>query len=203
MDEKALELENQKQLTEEETVTVSKGKFSQFMESLFGGTDKKDGQPEDKKGANPKQKDSPQKSEGNNFPELLAAEKAKWESEQAEKNRLSSLPAEEQAKAEMELYKQQLAQKDRLLSERQLKDEAIAFLSKEGYPVELADILNLTSAQTKETSLNTTISVVEKALETIVKQRLKGKTPAGLGGAASSENAIADAIAKNIRGGLN
>ena len=42
-----------------------------------------------------------------------------------------------------------------------------------------------------------------RCLEAAVKERLRGKTPEGLGGAASAENAIKDQIAQNIRGGLN
>ena len=45
--------------------------------------------------------------------------------------------------------------------------------------------------------------VFKGCLEAAVKERLRGKTPEGLGGAASAENAIRDQIAQNIRGGLN
>ena len=43
--------------------------------------------------------------------------------------------------------------------------------------------------------------VFKGCLEAAVKERLRGKTPEGLGGAASAENAIRDQIAQNIRGG--
>ena len=44
---------------------------------------------------------------------------------------------------------------------------------------------------------------LEDQLEAAVKERLRGKTPEGLGGAATAENALKDQIAQNIRGGLN
>ena len=40
------------------------------------------------------------------------------------------------------------------------------------------------------------------ALEVAVKERLRGKTPEGLGGGAKAENAVKDQIAQGIRGGM-
>ena len=46
-------------------------------------------------------------------------------------------------------------------------------------------------------------NALKASLEAAVKERLRGKTPEGLGGAATAENALKDQIAQNIRGGLN
>ena len=54
-----------------------------------------------------------------------------------------------------------------------------------------------------EKSLERVQEVFKASLEAAVKERLRGKTPEGLGGAATAENALKDQIAQNIRGGLN
>ena len=43
---------------------------------------------------------------------------------------------------------------------------------------------------------------VKNALEAAVKERLRGKTPEGLGGGAKAENTVKDQIAQGIRGGM-
>ncbi len=187
---------------QEETVTVPKGRFMQLIEDVFSGKkdDKADGKDKNSKESE-KSSELTAKPESD-FEKRLAAEKAKWQAEQAEKVRLENLPAEEKAKAEAETYKQQLVEKERILAERGLKDEALAYLSKEGYPTILADCLSYASKETKEDTLKKVTVAFETAITEAVKQRLKGKSPAGLGGAGDSENAIADTIAKGIRGGL-
>ena len=67
----------------------------------------------------------------------------------------------------------------------------------------LADLLTYTDKEAMEKSMAHVQEVFKSCLEAAVKERLRGKTPEGLGGAASAENAIKDQIAQNIRGGLN
>ena len=89
------------------------------------------------------------------------------------------------------------------LLQRDLKDAALAKLEKEGFPVGLADLLTYTDQESMEKSLERVQEVFKTSLEAAVKERLRGRTPEGLGGAATAENALKDQIAQNIRGGLN
>ena len=98
---------------------------------------------------------------------------------------------------------QQLADLQAKLLQRDLKDAALAKLEKEGFPVGLADLLTYTDQESMEKSLVRVQEVFKASLEAAVKERLRGKTPEGLGGAATAENALKDQIAQNIRGGLN
>ena len=129
--------------------------------------------------------------------------KAAWAAEQQEQARLAKLTPEERAKAESDAKDQQLADLQAKLLQRDLKDAALAKLEKEGFPVGLADLLTYTDQESMEKSLVRVQEVFKASLEAAVKERLRGKTPEGLGGAATAENALKDQIAQNIRGGLN
>lgn len=182
---------------QEETVAVPKGRFTDFMKSLFeGGKDEKAG---DGKEAESKAQAVP----AVDFEARLAEEKAKWEAEVAKKEELAKLPDADKAKAEADAQKAELAAVKQQLAERELKAEAILYLEKEGYPIGLADMLNFSSKEAKDKTLEKVVSIFETTLESAVKERLKGKTPIGLGGANSSVNQLQSEIAKNIRGGLN
>jgi len=76
-------------------------------------------------------------------------------------------------------------------------------LDQAGYPVALADMLDYTSKENMEKSLASIQDTFKSSLEAALKEKLRGKTPAGLGDAGGSEGAIRDQIAQNIRGGLN
>ena len=133
----------------------------------------------------------------------MEAAKAAWAAEQEEQARLAKLSPEERAKAEADADRQKVAELEAKLLQRDLKDTALAKLEKDGFPVGLAELLNYTDQASMEKSMERTQEVFKAALEAAVKERLRGKTPEGLGGAATSENAMKDQIAKNIRGGLN
>ena len=178
--------------------------FQRFLDTLFGG-----------KGDTPAEKDgalggesAKQEPEAKTYTEAdlqakLEAAKAAWAAEQEEKARLAKLSPEERAKAEDAAKDKKLADLEALLLQRNLKDSALAKLEKEGFPTALADILTYTDQESMEKSLERVQDVFKASLEAAVKERLRGKTPEGLGGAATAENAIKDQIAKNIRGGLN
>lgn len=83
---------------------------------------------------------------------------------------------------------------------KELKESAVKSLEKEGFPVGLAEMLNYSSKENMESSLKQTQEIFKESLSAAVKERLKGKTPEGLGNATSAENLLRDQIAKNIRG---
>lgn len=180
--------------------------FQKWLADLFGGKEAAPaGQEGDPTAADKAGKQEPQ---GKTYTEAdLQAEiekaKAAWAAEQQEQARLAKLTPEERAKAESDAKDQQLADLQAKLLQRDLKDAALAKLEKEGFPVGLADLLTYTDQESMEKSLDRVQEVFKASLEAAVKDRLRGRTPEGLGGAATTENALKDQIAQNIRGGLN
>ena len=189
--------------------------FQKFWDALFGGKEdpapgsgegegtKKDGDPAPKEGEGTK----PEGKDGKSYSEAdveakIAEAKAAWEAEQAEQQRLAKLSPEERAKAEGEAKEQELTKLRAELLQRDLKDAALKKLTDEGFPVGLADLLTYTDQEGMEKSLKHTQEVFKGALEVAVKERLRGKTPEGLGGGAKAENAVKDQIAQGIRGGM-
>ena len=80
---------------------------------------------------------------------------------------------------------------------RRLEDFPVAYLdsfTSSQYPSRPRSLFTVTAKQ---------LPPFLASLEAAVKERLRGKTPEGLGGAATAENALKDQIAQNIRGGLN
>lgn len=180
--------------------------FQKWLAGLFGGKEAAPaGQEGDPAAADKGGKQEPQ---GKTYTEAdLKAEidkaKAAWAAEQQEQARLAKLTPEERAKAEADAKDQKLADLEAKLLQRDLKDAALAKLEKEGFPVGLADLLTYTDQASMEKSLERVQEVFKASLEAAVKDRLRGRTPEGLGGAATAENALKDQIAQNIRGGLN
>lgn len=189
--------------------------FQKFWDSLFGGKEepapgsdggagsKKEDDPASKEGEGTKQE--PQGGKSYSEAELsakIAEAKAAWEAEQQEKQRLAKLSPEERAKAEGEAQAQELTKLRTELLQRDLKDAAVKKLTDEGFPVGLADLLTYTDKESMEKSLQQTQEVFKSALEAAVKDRLRGKTPEGLGGGAKVENTMKDQIAQSIRGGM-
>lgn len=191
--------------------------FQKFWDSLFGGKEepapdsgsgegegtKKEGDQAPKEGEGTKQEPQGGKSYSEADVEAKIAEaKAAWEAEQAEKQRLAKLSPEERAKAEGEAQAQELTKLRTELLQRDLKDAAVKKLTDGGFPVGLADLLTYTDKESMEKSLQQTQEVFKSALEAAVKERLRGKTPDGLGGGAKVENTMKDQIAQSIRGGM-
>ena len=179
--------------------------FQKWLAGLFGG---KEAAPASQARDPATDKGGKQEPQGKTYTEAdLQAEiekaKAAWAAEQQEQARLAKLTPEERAKAESDAKDQQLADLQAKLLQRDLKDAALAKLEKEGFPVGLADLLTYTDQESMEKSLVRVQEVFKASLEAAVKERLRGKTPEGLGGAATAENALKDQIAQNIRGGLN
>ena len=173
--------------------------FQKFWDSLFGGKE------EPAPGSDEGTKQEPQDSKSYSEAELnakIAEAKAAWEAEQQEKQRLAKLSPEERAKAEGEAQAQELTKLRTELLQRDLKDAAVKKLTDEGFPVGLADLLTYTDKESMEKSLQQTQEVFKSALEAAVKERLRGKTPEGLGGGAKVENTMKDQIAQSIRGGM-
>lgn len=137
----------------------------------------------------------------------VAEAKEKWLAEQEEEKRLSNLSPEEQEKEKATKTETKLEQLRAEMLARDLKDNAVATLETEGYPTQLASLLTYTSKEDMEQSLSTAKDTFKNCLETAIKERLRGRTPEGLGGAGNmgyhtGDEMIKSQIAKNIRGGF-
>lgn len=180
--------------------------FQKFMQGLFGGKDDKSDGPADKKGGSETGKDGGKPAAADAPPDIsaiIAAERQKWEAEQQEKARIEKLPPEERAKAEQADKDKQIADLNAQLQQRDLKDAALADLTKDGFPAGLASVLDYSSKENMEKSLGAVKETFKACLTEAINSRLRGPTPEGLGGAESPEAAAKAAIAANIRGGIN
>lgn len=180
--------------------------FQKFFTDLLNGKKEETPTPDEAQKSDEKPKTATKTYTEEEFTAAIEAEKQKLITEAAEQERLSKLSPEEKAKA-MEQSAVAAAQTEntRLLAEltkRDLKAEAIASLSKDGFPVDIAELLDYTDKKSMETSFSKAVEIFKKSIEQGVNDKLRGKTPLGLGGAANAENVLKDQIAKNIRGGL-
>lgn len=180
--------------------------FQKWLSGLFGG--KEASPPGQEGGSSATGEGGKQEPQGKTYTETdlrseIEKARAAWDAEQQEQARLAKLTPEERARAEADAKDKKLADLEAKLLRRDLKDAALSRLEKEGFPVGLADLLTYTDQESMEKSLERVQEVFKTSLESAVKERLRGRTPEGLGGAATAENALKDQIAQNIRGGLN
>lgn len=201
-----------KTTTEETTPPADEGAkeqlnaFQKFMKTLIGGEKddpaKETSPAEGEDGKGKKTEPTAKTYSEDDLATALAAEKQKWLDEQKEKERIAKLSPEEREKAEKESSEKRIADLEQKLLQKELREEAVTSLSKDGFPVGLAELVSYSSKDDMTASLETVTKTFKTCLAEAVNQKLKGKTPAGLGGAAHAENATKDLIAKNIRGGF-
>lgn len=127
---------------------------------------------------------------------LLAEKKKEWQAEQEaqEQERLRSLPEAERLKQEQLSKDAKIASLEAELSRRDLQTEVIAKLDERRLPVSIADLVQYGDSTME--SLDKLMDVFEAAVQDGVMLRLRGKTPEGLGLAATSLNMLSDPFAK-------
>ena len=183
-------------------------KFLQRLGKLLGiGGDDGDGDgdpaaPEGGKKTEPSSKDGKTYTDADLQARIDAA-KAQWQAEQEEQARIAKLSPEERAKAEADKTSNEIAQLKAQLLARDVRDKAVARLSGEGYPVGLADLLPLTSEQDMTAACDKLTAAFDAAVAATVRERLRGKTPLGIGKASNANEAIRNEISKSIRGGMS
>lgn len=176
--------------------------LQKFINGLFGGGKEAGGDEPEKKDEVP----SDEGAEGEkNFTQAdidaaIEAAKQQWLDEAAEAERVKKLTPEERAKEEQEKKDSEIASLKSQLLQKELRESATKALEKDGFPVGLAEVLDYSSKERMEETLKKTIEIFKESLGTAIQSRLRGKTPEGLGGAASAQNLLRDQIAKNIRG---
>lgn len=191
--------ETQEQQTTE-TTPEKVNALQKFIDGLFGGKKTDSADPEKKTDA-----DGGDAAAGKTFTQAemdaaIEAKKKEWEDAAAEAERVKKLTPEQKAAEEQEKKDNEIASLRSQLLQKELRESATKTLEKDGFPVGLADVLDYSSKERMEESLKNTTAVFKESLAAAVQTRLKGKTPEGLGGAASSENLLRDQIARNIRG---
>lgn len=115
----------------------------------------------------------------------LETAKAKWAEEEAAKleavkteaEKLAKMNAEQKAEHERQKREKELADREALLTLRELRAEAAVTLSEKGLPKELIDSVNFKDADSCKKSIETLETVWRAAVQAGVEERLKGKTP--------------------------
>lgn len=129
---------------------------------------------------------------------LLAEKKKEWQAEQEaqEQERLRSLPEAERLKQEQLSKDAKIASLEAELSRRDLQAEVIAKLDERRLPVSIADLVQYGDRDSTMESLDKLMDVFEAAVQDGVMLRLRGRTPEGLGRAATGLNMLSDPFAK-------
>lgn len=116
---------------------------------------------------------------------ILAAERAKWEDEQAEiieqakseGERLAKMTKDERAKEEEARRIQAIEERERVLAEKEMRVATQTLLSEEGLPVEFLDFVISETAEVTKEKIGLLRSVFDKAVESRVDERLAQKVP--------------------------
>lgn len=193
--------ETQEQQTAENTPEKVSA-LQKFIDGLFGGGKKAEGTEPEKEGSNAAEEvhaEEKRFTQGD-IDAAIEAAKQQWLDEAAEAERVKKLTPEERAKEEQENKDSEIASLRSQLLQKELRENATKALEADGFPVGLADVLDYSSKERMEETLKNTTKVFKDSLAAAIQSRLKGKTPEGLGGAASAENLLRDQIAKNVRG---
>ena len=116
-----------------------------------------------------------------------------------EAQKLAKMSADERAEHEKQAHEKALADREAEITKRELRAEAKSQLSDKGLPVELAEILPYTDADTTNAAIVATEKVFRLAVEKGVNERLKGNAPK-VSQPAPHGDSIADEIIKSMYG---
>ena len=112
---------------------------------------------------------------------MLSAERSKWEAEQEAKEneakKLAEMNADEKQKYQLDQREQELADREKAIARKELTAEAKAMLSERDLPVELVNVVDLTSAETVSQSVAVLQNSWEQAVQKGVQEKLKGGAP--------------------------
>ena len=112
---------------------------------------------------------------------MLSAERSKWEAEQEAKEneakKLARMNADEKQKYQLDQREQELADREKAIARKELTTEAKAMLSERDLPVELVNVVDLTSAETVSESITSIQKAWEESVQKGVSERMKGSAP--------------------------
>lgn len=134
--------------------------------------------------------------------QALQQEKEKWEADWKEQEHLKTLPQKEQTEAKQQQSMKRIADLEQQLLQKELRELATQALTKEKYPLQLAEILCYDNKEDMLSSLKHLTKTFDTCLADAVQEKLKGKTPQNFSSSLISESNLKDTLAKNIRGGF-
>ena len=112
---------------------------------------------------------------------MISAERSKWEAEQEAKEneakKLAKMNADEKQKYQLDQREQELADREKAIARKELTAEAKAMLSERDLPVELVNVVDLTSAETVSESITSIKKAWEESVQKGVSERMKGSAP--------------------------
>ena len=112
---------------------------------------------------------------------MLSAERSKWEAEQEAKEneakKLAKMNSDEKQKYQLDQREQELANREQAIARKELTAEAKAMLSERDLPVELVNVVDLTSAETVSESITSIQKAWEESVQKGVSERMKGSAP--------------------------
>lgn len=112
---------------------------------------------------------------------MISAERSKWEAEQEAKEneakKLAKMNADEKQKYQLDQREQELANREKAIARKELTAEAKAMLSERDLPVELVNVVDLTSAETVSESITSIQKAWEESVQKGVSERMKGSAP--------------------------
>lgn len=132
--------------------------------------------------------------------QLWENKKLEWQEEMKAKNEayINSLPEAERLKIQQLTKDEEIANLKGELAKRDLEKVVISSLEEKNLPISIAELVQYSDEPQTMESLNKTVDIFSKALLDGINMRLRGKTPAGLGRAARSENSMTDQFAKSF-----
>lgn len=113
--------------------------------------------------------------------DIIKRKYAKWKAEQekqeSEAKKLAKMNAEDKKKYQLDKREQDLADREAEISKRELTAEAKSILSERGLPIELVDVVNLTSADSVRNSIDDLQKSWEEAVQKGIADKMKGGAP--------------------------
>lgn len=113
--------------------------------------------------------------------EIINKKFAKWKSEQeakeSEAKKLAKMNADEKQKYQLDQREQDLASREQAIVRKELTAEAKTMLSERGLPIELVNVVDLTSADSVKESVESIQKSWSDAVQKGVSDRIKGGAP--------------------------
>jgi hypothetical protein len=128
---------------------------------------------------------------------ILADQKA------SEAEKLAKMNADEKARYEMDKRTRELDAREAEISRKELKATAKATLADKKIPSSLADLLDYSNAEKCNASIDTMEKAFMEAVETAVKDRLKGSAPIKKAQEDGSKDSMKKTIEEAIKRGLH
>jgi hypothetical protein len=116
-----------------------------------------------------------------------------------EAQKLAKMSADERAEHERQELQKKLSEREAEITKRELRAEAKSQLSDKGLPIELAEVLPYTDADTTNAALAAVEKVFRAAVEKGVTERLKGNAPK-VSQPAPQTTSVEDEIRKAVYG---